>query len=258
MLNKYQRNPVEFRRVVSIIRAGMTMAEVEDVLNHNIYAFAKSLNLPSIRNRRLLARQVHKHLKITNPQNPFVEKEDLPKVIVCDGCGGISERDGLRWEKLNRGEPLTWSIDRTGMPNNAIPFTDFEIQGWFDAWARLSGFKVVKELRVKGDCHINFARIDGPGRTMGFVLQPRSPIEEMAKSGDLAADMTIDNSERSYPLNRTRRFGKHEGGHVFGLQHDPDPAALMYWALTADSDLNPQQTDIGQFYRRYVDLRTAA
>ncbi len=255
MLNRYQKDPAEFKRIVDIVTAGMTRYEVEDVLNHNIYAFAKALGVRHTGRRRLLARRIHAELQNDKPVSPIVPNADVPTVIHCDGCRGIDQVDGLRWEKLNRGEPFTWSINRTGQPASSA-FTDFEIQKWFMVWADLSGFKVRKVTGV-GDCHIQFKRIDGPGKVLGFVYQPNGTAEEMASSGNLSGDMFIDNSERSWPIGRTRRFGKHEVGHVFGLQHSESTLDLMYAYLLASTDLNPQRGDVSQWRRRYIDLRQA-
>lgn len=257
MLNRYQSNPAEFKRMVDIVEAGMTVAEIEDVLNHNIYAFAKALNVPHHRTRSTLSRNIYNRLKLVDPTKPHIPLSDLPRTIACDGCRDIADVEGLRWEKMNRGEALTWSIDRTNQPNNSAAFSDTEIHRWFLAWTTITGNRVVQLKNGEiGDCHIKFQRIDGPGKVMGFVWQPRVTME-MMMGGNLSGDMIIDSSERSYPLLRTRRFGKHEAGHVFGLQHDRENLnALMYHLLLADTDLNPQAPDVLQWKMRYIDQRT--
>ena len=177
--------------------------------------------------------------------------EDEPPECTEANCGGFSKLpEGLRWDKINNGTNATWSIDRTNQPN-VYAFTDKEIQGWFDAWTQHGGLPV-KKVEGVGDCHIQFRAIDGPGKTLGFVLQPRSPIEEMAAAGRLSGDMTIDSTERLWPLIRTRLVGKHEVGHFFGLGHSENPDDLLYFQLNKNTDIGPQPGDILEYIKRYT------
>lgn len=255
-MNKYQEDPVEFRRIVAMIRAGATYREITWLLrDHLVFEFATSLNIiTSSKNRLFVAYLAWKKLKIENPRQPFIPASELPDVILCDSCGGLGEAKGLRWFKLNQGGFLTWSIDRSGIGN--IPaFSDNEIQGWFDVWTTIAGLPPAVKTSDIGDCHIDFKPIDGPGKTLGFVLQPRAPVEDMARGGRLAGDMTIDSSERSWPLLRTRYVGKHEVGHVFGMDHEDmeegDRDALMFPFIQGNGDRNPNSTDRKGFVVKY-------
>lgn len=256
MLNKFQKDPAEFKRLVGAISEYLTVAETQDVLNADIYAFAKALNVPSVTRRSVTAARIKARLEHSIPELPHFDKDDIPRIHTCDGCRDIADVAGLRWAKLNRGEPVTWSIDRTSQPHNAAAFTDREIHNWFLIWAAIQGNRVVKAPKgQKGDCHIAFKRIDGPGKVMGFVYQPRGNAEFMSLSGDLSGDMFIDNSERSYPVPRTRTFGYHEGGHFFGLQHSEDINDLLYKYLIGDDEKPPQAGDISQYKQRYISQR---
>lgn len=256
MLNKFQKDPENFIRLASAISEYLTVSETQDILNHDIYTFAKALNIRAFGSRSIIARNIKLRLSQGVPQMPHFEPEDIPDVHVCDGCRDIDSVEGLRWAKLNRGEAVTWSIDREGQPNDASSFTDREIHNWFLVWAAIQGNKVQKARDgEKGDCHINFARIDGPGKTLGFVLQPRANVEFMRLAGDLSGDMTIDNSERQWPLKRTRTFGRHEAGHFFGLQHSDFIGDLLYAYLVGEDERMPAAGDIAQYKQRYISQR---
>ena len=182
MLNKFQKDPANFSRLANAIGSYLTVSEAQDVLNADIYPFAKALNVPVVTRRSVMAKRIKTRLEQGIPELPHFDKEDIPQIHKCDGCVGIGDVKGLRWAKLNRGEPVSWSIDRTGQPSNdAASFTDREIHNWFLVWASIQGNRVVKAPNgQRGDCHIDFKRIDGPGKTLGFVLQPRGNAEFMS------------------------------------------------------------------------------
>ena len=254
-MNKFQRDPEHFVNLANAI-SFLTVSETIDVLNRDITTFAKSLNIRSTGNRYQVGLRIKKRIELGIPELPHFEPKDIPKIHECDGCRDIADVEGLRWAKLNRGEAVTWSIDRDGQPNDWRSFTDREIQGWFEVWTSIQGNRVTKAPRgQKGDCHINFKRIDGPGKTLGFVLQPRGNVEFMRLAGDLSGDMTIDNSERQWPLARTRTFGRHEAGHFFGLQHSDLFTDLLYRFLMGDGEKLPQPGDKNQYKQRYISQR---
>ena len=167
-----------------------------------------------------------------------LRKADQEPTFECVGCGGLTEATGLRWDKLNKGEAVTVSVDHSNKPRALSWLTDEQImKHWFEPWTVGNPNIKFELLKTgKGDSHITFEPVDGPGNTLKFVWQP-SQGEEMDTS-DLSGDMVCDNSERTYPRTLVRTAGKHEVGHVLGIGHLSNPGDLMYpTANAADKKL---------------------
>ena len=179
------------------------------------------------------------------------EVEEPEPTFECFGCGGLTEAKGLRWKKLNDGEPLTVSIDHSGKPDALKWLTDTQIMNnWFKPWERnpVVKFKLIES--GKGDCHIQWKPIDGPGNTLAFVWQPAGDATYMSEAGDLSGDMTCDSSERVYPKALVHEAGKHEVGHVLGIGHLNAQKDVMY--PTARGQKKPlSNNDIREEDERY-------
>lgn len=149
------------------------------------------------------------------------KQEEPDPTFECVGCGALAEAKGLRWKKLGEGKPVTVSIDHADKPASLDWLTDEIImEKWFGPWAERNPnvkFKLLK--RGKGDCHIKWAPVDGPGGTLKFVWQPSGDAQFMEEGGDLSGDMVCDNSETSWPEALVHEAGKHEVGHVLGIGH---------------------------------------
>ena len=152
----------------------------------------------------------------------------------CMGCGDqIAQAEGMRWDKLNKGGEVTVSVDHSGKPRALDWLTDEQImEHWFKPWTVGNPnvkFKLLK--RGRGDSHITFEPVDGPGNTLKFVWQPNSG-DEMDVS-EPSGNMVCDNSERSYPRALVKLGGKHEVGHVLGIGHLESRSDVMYFQASA-------------------------
>ena len=160
-------------------------------------------------------------LRIAEEPEPEVIPEPEEPVFECMGCGDLAEGKGLRWKKIEDGEALTVSIDNSGKPETLSWLTDEMImKEWFKPWTDHNPRIRFELLKTgKGDCHIQFAPIDGPNGTLAFVWQPSGNAEYMEASGDLSGDMTVDSSETVWPVDLVHEAGQHESGHVIGIGH---------------------------------------
>lgn len=169
----------------------------------------------------------------------------------CIDCGGVSEAKGLRWDLLNKGKPLTVSIDHRGKPRPLTWLTDAEImEHWFKPWTdENSNIKFQLLTSGRGHCHITFEPIDGPNGTLKFVWQPTEG-EFMEDGGEPSGNMVCDSSEQRYPRPLVRVGGKHEVGHVLGIGHLSAKKDVMY--PTAENKNKPLSTnDIRERNERY-------
>lgn len=179
-----------------------------------------------------------------------IRKSGDEPTFECVGCGGTTEASGLRWDKLNRGEAVTVSVDHSGKPATLDWLTDAEIMKyWFEPWTVGNPnvkFKLLKTGR--GDSHITFEPVDGPGNTLKFVWQPNQG-EEMDTS-EPSGNMVCDNTERSYPKPLVRLGGKHEVGHVLGIGHLDSRSDVMYFQ--ADNRNKPlSKNDLAERDKRH-------
>jgi hypothetical protein len=180
-------------------------------------------------------------------------EEDEDK-FECTGCGEIADAEGLRWEKLGRGEPVTVSIDHSGKPDWMDWLTDEHImEHWAGPWERANPivkFKLLGPDEGKGDCHITWAHVDGPGGTLKFVWVPARGATFMEEGGDLSGDMVCDNSETHRSRVVVDEGGCHEFGHVIGIGHLLSPSDKMYaYAVAVRRSLS--LNDIREEDKRY-------
>ena len=257
MLNKYQRDADEFRRIVKIIKAGMSWIEVQRFLSFDILHFARALNIRTINNRRTVAHTIWRTLRDNDFTEPYIDPKDLPKPKLPDAsknipCCDAEEKlpETLRWGKVEKGQSVTYSVDEKNNPDPLKAFSSSEIDSWFAAWSDVCGI-TFKRVTGKGDIHIQYAPIDGPGKTLGFAYQPRAGVEFMESSSDLSGDITIDSTEGYWPVWKSRSTGKHEVGHAIGLDHIDNIAALLYPSIVWGADRGPQAIDIVAAQAKY-------
>ena len=169
----------------------------------------------------------------------------------CMGCGDlIAQARGLRWQKLLRGEPLTVSVDHSGKPAALNWLTDELImRHWFGPWERNPNVRfVLVSGNNRGDCHVGWKRVDGPGGTLKFVWQPAEGAEFMEQGGELSGDMICDNSEVRFPRVLVFEAGQHEVGHVLGIGHLEDQQDVMFptargeFKLLSTNDIREEDT----------------
>lgn len=252
MLNLYQKKPDEFRRVVAIIAAGMTQGETYRFLSYRLNYMAQALNLPVRgRSRQTLLHTVWRKITTEQPSEPYIDPALLPPpppqpdIECCEPVPGAT----LRWAKADKGEAVTYSVDRKDAPN-VSGFSTKEIDLWFSAWSDICGIRF-ERTKKKGDIHIQFLPIDGPGKTLGFAWQPSGNAEFMEQAGDLSGDITIDTDERSWPLWMTRTTGRHEVGHAIGLEHSARRGDLLFGQIAFGRDVLPQTNDITAAVTKY-------
>lgn len=250
----------EQERVLSIVKS-MTYLELWRFVDYDSRGrrrqryseIAKYLNISATGKTRTV-QAIYKAL-----QTPIVipEPEPIPESVPptdqvpCDGCGGISAAEGLRWRKAANGQPVTVSIDQRNKPASLSWLTPQIIMSeWFQPWSKDSSIRF-RYVLGKGDCHIQFDAIDGVGKTLGFVWQPAGNVEFMESAGDLSGDMTIDTAERWSDRNFMHNTGEHEAGHVIGLQHSSNPRDVMYGFATSGGRKVQSANDIREKQKRY-------
>lgn len=240
MTTIFQSNKDEFLRIVQLVKA-MTVLEAVRFLSYRhrtgYYArlLAPALGISSSNKFLMnLSREIHAHLKLNSPKEPLRPQPEIPKVSgkACDGCGGIGDSPKmLRWAKVARGEPVTISVDETDKPATLHWLTPEIIRKeWFAPWEVDTSirFKLLAAGEGKGDIHIRFDFIDGPGATQGIAWLPKQSVEFMEQGGDLSGDMVIDKDERWTSEEETHEVGEHEGGHVIGCPHTQNPDDVLY------------------------------
>ena len=216
----------------------------------HIRELAEGVDIPQSRSLYKLVNELVAYFK-QPPEPEIVPEPEEEPTFECVGCGDIiPDAKGLRWDKMNRGEAVTVSVDHSGKPSALAWLTDEEImKHWFKPWTDGNPnvkFKLLKAGR--GDCHIKFERVDGPGNTLKFVWQPTQG-EEMDVS-EPSGNMVCDNSERSYPRPIVKLGGKHEAGHVLGIGHLQDTKDVMFWTAS-NRDKALSKNDIRERDERY-------
>lgn len=158
--------------------------------------------------------------------------------IECDGCGGVSTASGLRWQKADRGEPVTISVNERNKPQSLNYLTpELIVEHWFKPWSDVCDIKF-RLLSRAGDIRIGFKPLEDS--VLGIALVPRG-AEFMEQGGELSGDIWMD-SDRVWTPRMERGTGCHEGGHAIGLEHIDSRSALLYTHFLGFTV--PQQLDI--------------
>lgn len=240
MLNTYQRDPEEFLRFAEVLhhadwneakrlllwrkpRQGQLYSEMATALG------VDTKNRYSIH----IANDIWMFLQGGIPDGPYIPEPDVPPAIVkpCDGCGGIGDSPKfLRWAKVEKGEPVTFSYDSRNRPPSLAWLTSKVImEKWIAPWEVDTSIRFKLVEMEKGDVHIKFEPIDGPGGTRGFAWLPNQSIEFMESGGDLSGDIVIDAIDRWSSRDETNETGEHEIGHGgLGLPHTDHIDDVMY------------------------------
>ena len=165
------------------------------------------------------------------PMTPEQPQAIPPKrLIVCDGCGGLGDTAKfLRWAKVARGEPVTVSYDHA---NHPVTLSWMNLQQilhyWFYPWSVDTSIRFVGVTNQKGDIHISYKDIDGPGKVLGMAYLPNQSIDFMERGGTLSGDIFIDRLDRWNTREGIHSVGEHEGGHAIGQPHNPLPVDVLY------------------------------
>lgn len=252
MSNDFVTNFAEFKRVTELV-ADMNWPEARRFLTYRsrqgYYArlLAEALGIDQARLLLEVAFDVHKTLTDNVPESPVpptVIPDPVPAPLptptppkppasafgpLCDGCGGVGDSPVfLRWDKVARGEPVTVSMDVRGRPATLSWLTPVVmLKEWFEPWAKNTSIRFKFVTGVKGDIHVRFDKIDGPGKVLGMAWQPRVG-NLMEAGGTLSGDIVIDNEERWSSRDEVNETGEHEVGHAIGMPHTDKPEDKMY------------------------------
>ena len=252
MNNQFTSDVEEFKRVTTLV-AGMSWPEARRFLTYRsrqgYYArlLAEALGINQARLLGAVSFDVHKALTQAVPESPVpptIIPDPIPAPLpaptapqppvssfgpLCDGCGGVGDSPVfLRWDKVARGEPVTVSLDIRGRPATLNWLTpEVMLKEWFEPWAVGTSIRFKFVTGVKGDIHVRFAKIDGPGRVLGMAYQPRVG-NLMEAGGSLSGDIIIDNEERWSSRDEVNETGEHEVGHAIGMPHTNKPEDKMY------------------------------
>lgn len=249
MLNLYQRDPDEFRRVVGIIAAGMRASEVYGFLRNRSILLAVALDLPWRSNRNALLEAIIEKIATDRPTEPHIPADAIPPVVpvaptpepqpepeppgpICKGCGGIGDTPRfLRWAKVARGEAVTVSENTSAKPASLAWLTpEVIMKEWFAPWEVDTSIRFEFITEGVADIRIGYQPIDGEGGTQGFAWQPSQSAEFMEQGGDLSGDMFLDSIERWERRSRdsVNEVGEHEVGHAIGGPHTDNPEDVLY------------------------------
>lgn len=174
---------------------------------------------------------------------PPVEPEPEPPVLA----------QGLRWSKVDVGQPVRYKIvhDESFFLDeqtvrNIISNVTSDIKGfsgtlWF---VEVSG-------SAETDIEVNFGKIDGPGGTLGFAIQPASGTE-MSACGAPCGNVKFE-SEEGINATDFYNIALHEFLHAIGIDHTPaNIGSIMdssYWPGTPKASIDPYA--IGEIRKRY-------
>lgn len=246
----------EKTRLLRLIRCGLKPKELERMrVGLQNFELAKALGIET----RGMTREAQPVEAIYNDLQRIFEENDIVEPEWESNhpvCPGVPEAEGLRWKKVDDGEPVTYSFDYAKA-------TDFQklwlspdiVAAIFNEWQSICSvtFKEVKYNKSKkqyGDIHTDFDAL--PGNILGVTLQPRGDGFMMEDGGMGSGDITIDN-DRDW--QQGVRSGDpagwilmltflHEVGHGIGLGHSNLVADVMYAILTARGQRGLQSGDI--------------
>ena len=132
----------------------------------------------------------------------------------------VDTPQGLRWQKADSGQPVTWNID---FSNYKLPFPRPAFENMVLAQTKkiMSVCSIILQKSTNHpDIIISFQTVDGLGGTLGFAYTP-SKGTSMAVSGPLSGDIVLDNAETDMTLPNWAVIVRHELTHSCGVsEHD--------------------------------------
>lgn len=162
--------------------------------------------------------------------------------------------EGLRWEKANRGIPVTWAVNDANRPDDIDPGgLRAAVLVAVDIWTGVVDNNITfveVALHEAPDVLVEWGAIDGDNNVLGQALLPTtgSDIGVCGPCGDITMDIADGNSQ-----NFLEKVITHEWGHgALGIGHSglTDGANIMDSALT-NLSLEPGPFDIAEARRRY-------
>lgn len=268
MLNKYQRDPAEFKRTVDML-AQADSYELDRLLiwrkpgqGYVYHDLAIAIGIDTHRRGyRAISNDVIALIR-AGVDTPEVPEADKPPAIVkpCDGCGGIGDTPKfLRWAKVARDEPVTISYDSRNRPSSLIWVTPkIILDVWYQRWTEDTSIEFRYVENEKGDIHIKYEPIDGPGGTRGFAWLPNQSVDFMEQGGDLSGDMVIDAIDRWSSRDEVNETGEHEAGHTIGAPHTENREDVMFAYSTGRMRARHSLNDMRMKTTRYPKKAIAA
>ncbi len=99
---------------------------------------------------------------------------------------------------------------------------------WCGPWEHQTGIKFRAVKQGRGDIHIAYRDIDGPGKTLGMAFLPAQTVDFMERGGTVSGDIFIDRLDRWQFPEQVHAVGVHEVGHAIGLPHITPGTAVMF------------------------------
>lgn len=164
---------------------------------------------------------------------------------------------GLRWEKADSGQPVTWKYTDTNNPTgfSSTALRD-EVERAVQKWTSVSGVLMTETTDANADIEVMWDTSgDGPGGILAFVFQPTVGTNMAAcNCGDVFADDAELWTQQDF-----HNVILHEIGHGIGLSHTNDlspPVAAGFNVMDplyapGTPDLNFGGSDIEQTRIRY-------
>ena len=180
------------------------------------------------------------------PVVPDQPQQDPPRAI--------PEPEGLRWIKVDRGEPITWCFDNENSPFSNSEL-ERELQSIFNSISSVCSVNFQQVNTTDCDIRTGFEEVDGQSGTLAFVFLPSGQTDVIEACTPQCGDIHFDQDDaENVNLVELHDILAHEAYHSMGLDHVTSETSIMnpiFRSNPVRHDINSDEYVLRELRRRY-------
>ena len=164
------------------------------------------------------------------------------------------EPEGLRWIKVDRGEPITWCFDNENSPFSNSEL-ERELQSIFNSISSVCSVNFQRVNTTDCDIRTGFEEVDGQSGTLAFVFLPSGQTDVIEACTPQCGDIHFDQDDaQNVNLVELHDILAHEAYHSLGLSHSTSEVSIMnpiFRSNPVRHDIESDEYVLRELRRRY-------